>query len=126
MMDRVTRPWGYYHDLERESNYVIKKLYIKPQSRISLQYHNHRDEVWTVIRGYGVAWKPGMFSGNKISCETIGIGDSIKISSNQIHRIENTSTEQDLVILEVQLGVICDEEDIVRLEDDYNRVDSLK
>tara|TARA_B100000949_G_C14271763_1_gene447653 strand:+ start:1519 stop:1902 length:384 start_codon:yes stop_codon:yes gene_type:complete len=120
-LDKVVRPWGTFYELERQEGYLVKKLHLRPDSRTSLQYHKERDEVWVVVSGYGKAWHQKGYSTNDPIYETIGIGDTIKVTVGEPHRIENSSTEQDLVIVEVQLGTICEEDDIVRLADDYGR-----
>ena len=116
----TTRPWGSFYSLEKKEGYQVKQLLIKPDSRTSLQYHDHRDEVWVVVKGYGLAWHTG--SSGDIVKETIGTGDSIKVKSGFPHTIENTSQDRDLVIIEVQLGEPIEEEDIIRIADDYGRV----
>ena len=121
-LDSVSRPWGCFYELERQEGYVVKKLILFPGRRTSLLYHEHRSEVWTVSKGTGVAWHLSPYSDNQPVQETIGPGDIIRVNKNEPHRIENASSEDQLIIIEVQLGEICDEEDIVRIADDYGRV----
>ena len=47
------KPWGWYLTLEENSDHKIKKIHIEPHQRFSLQYHNHREEHWTIIEGIG-------------------------------------------------------------------------
>ena len=47
------RPWGWFITLDEGTNYKVKKIYLKPNSKLSLQYHHHRDEHWTVVEGSG-------------------------------------------------------------------------
>jgi mannose-6-phosphate isomerase len=49
-------------------------------------------------------------------------GESIDIPLEGAHRIANEG-DVDVVFIEVQLGTYFGEDDIVRLEDDYGRVD---
>ena len=49
----VEKPWGYEHIWARTDKYVGKLLHINPNSRLSLQYHNHRSEHWTIVQGEG-------------------------------------------------------------------------
>ena len=49
------RPWGWFMTLDEGKNYKVKKIYVKPNAKLSLQYHNHRDEHWTVVEGSGRA-----------------------------------------------------------------------
>lgn len=107
-----TRPWGHFEVLAEGPNCKVKLLVIKPGKRISYQYHKHRLEHWVIIQGVGnfildaknTSVEPGMF---------------FSIQPEQLHRIHNTGSE-DLIIIETQLGK-CDESDIVRIDDDYNR-----
>ena len=49
------RPWGWFITLDEGKNYKVKKIYLKPNTKLSLQYHHHRDEHWTVVDGSGKA-----------------------------------------------------------------------
>ena len=49
------RPWGWFITLDEGKNYKVKKIYLKPNTKLSLQYHHHRDEHWTVVEGSGKA-----------------------------------------------------------------------
>lgn len=109
------RPWGSFEVLCQESNYKVKRLIIKPNSRISLQSHNNRAEYWTMVEGL----KGELLLNHKII--DLKQGDTVVIKPKDIHRITNCSSTTDLVIIEVQTGK-CDEEDITRYADDYNRV----
>ncbi len=106
------RPWGTYEVLIDEPTYKVKRIIILPHQQLSLQYHHHREEHWTVVNGSG----------------TIRVGDDTKeatvgsrwvIQKEELHRA--TAKEEHLVFIEVQLGD-CVEEDIIRLEDQYGRI----
>ena len=112
MKDTVQKPWGWYTDLERDYNLVIKKLYINPLSRFSLQKHFKRDEFWYIVSGTGTITIDNLI-------QKVGPGDSFRIGRGSVHRLE--SDAEVLTFVEVQRGE-CAEDDIVRLEDDYNRV----
>ena len=107
------RPWGTFEVLCKNEKFVIKKLVVFPGKRTSLQYHNHREEYWIILDGSGRIVKGD---------EVLGVkkGDFVKIEKREKHRIENNGSN-DLVILEVWVGDVLDENDIVRLEDDYGR-----
>ncbi|MEN3015269.1 MAG: sugar phosphate nucleotidyltransferase [bacterium] len=108
------RPWGFYREIENnEQNYRIKNITIYPHQEISLQYHQHRDEYWVVIKGYG-----RIIINNQQ--RTIKRGDFIYIPKGTIHKAINDSDES-MEILEIQLGEILSEKDIVRISDKYNR-----
>lgn len=112
-MEHDIRPWGEYWVLEDTDSHKVKRIQVNPGGRLSLQYHFKRSEVWTIISGVG----------------TITINDQIKeyapgqvalVPQGAHHRIEN-KTNEPLIFIEVQYGSYFGEDDIVRIEDDYNR-----
>lgn len=113
---KVERPWGSYEILTSGPGYQIKRLTVKTDSRLSLQWHRHRDETWVVARGTA-----------KVTVgeeeHTLGRGQTTFVARNVHHRIENISSVEPLEILEVQTGDYLGEDDIVRVEDDFGRVD---
>ena len=112
------RPWGWFITLDEGKNYKVKKIYLKPNTQLSMQYHNHRTEDWVIVEGSGfVSTAPQMTVGIIKPC---AVGDKFHIPLKNIHRA--TAGDDGLVFIEVQRG-ICEENDIVRLEDDYGRVD---
>jgi len=113
-MEHDVRPWGEYFVLEDHDTYKIKRIEVKPGGRLSYQYHQKRSEVWTIVRGNGT------ITLNDEVNEYIP-GDVIEIPQGAKHRIENREAEL-LVFVEVQLGSYFGEDDIVRIEDDYDRV----
>ena len=108
------RPWGRYFIIEDNNNYKIKRIEVNPKSRLSYQYHMQRSESWTIIKGQGIVTLDGVE--HKVSA-----GESIKINKEAKHRIQNPS-DTTLVFIEVQTGTYFGEDDIVRIEDDYNRI----
>lgn len=108
------RPWGYFEILSDQLGRKIKKLVIKPNQKISLQSHKLREEFWLIESGKGIVTldehEGMMFKGN-----------FIHIPKKSKHRIWNHDSKDDLVILEVAYG-LCDEKDIVRYDDIYNRI----
>jgi len=113
MDNRIVRPWGYFETLYEEERYKVKKITVLPDQRLSMQYHNKRKESWSVASGKG-------FIEVNTSSKTCFPGFITYIDKGINHRIKNISKTDNLVIIEVQIG-ICDEDDIVRLEDDYGR-----
>ena len=109
-----TRPWGYFVVLADLPHCKVKRLIINPGHRLSLQMHHKREEHWTVVRG-----TPSVTVGEK-TWET-AVGEHILIPTEAKHRIANHS-DQKAEIIEVQLGQYFGEDDIVRFEDDYQRV----
>ncbi len=114
-MKEVETPWGSYEVLYENSNYKVKRIRIKPEKRISLQYHEHRNEHWFVVEGSGIA----TIGEDEILVKR---GDSLDIPKEQNHRIHNTDRESILTFIEVQTGLYLEEDDIVRLHDDFNRI----
>lgn len=112
-MSIVNKPWGTYKTLYSESNYLIKKIVVNPNCKLSLQSHNCRSEYWTVMSGKGQC---------VIGDTTIDVSEGINIfiPQNVKHRLINNSNNE-LIIVEIQKGDIISEEDIIRYEDDYNR-----
>jgi mannose-6-phosphate isomerase-like protein (cupin superfamily) len=112
-MERGDRPWGYYLVLHEDAGYKVKQFVVKPGSRLSLQRHRHRAELWQVVRGEAVVTR-----GNEIV--RLLPGGSIHIPQGTLHRVESVGKE-DLVVIEVQMGGYTGEDDIERFEDDYGR-----
>ena len=111
MTETVTRPWGTYETIYESDTYKVKKIVVNPNQSFSLQYHEHRHEHWTVVEGNGTIINGEETS--KCSC-----GSTFDIPVKQIHRA--TAGNYGLTFIEVQRGY-CNENDIVRLEDDYGR-----
>ena len=110
----VERPWGFYRVLEWQKNYVLKHIVISMNSKISMQLHLLRNELWYVYRGAGLVTLDDMKF-------MIFPGNIILIPKNHIHRLENVSNIP-LQIIELQEGDYIDENDIIRIDDIYGRV----
>lgn len=110
----VLKPWGSYEVLYEFPGYKIKRLVIIPLQRLSLQSHENRSEHWIIETGYGIATLESV----KIFLQR---NDHLYIPKNSKHRLYNPSKEECLSVLEYAKG-LCDEEDIIRYEDDYNRI----
>lgn len=108
----IKKPWGFYILLQNGKDFKIKILCVYPGQRLSLQSHNLRSEIWVCISGNGCAEL-----GNRVV--PIERDKIIRIPVGEKHRLENEGREI-LVINETQFGE-CDENDIVRYEDDYGR-----
>ncbi|KAB2814314.1 phosphomannose isomerase type II C-terminal cupin domain [Phaeocystidibacter luteus] len=109
-----TRPWGSYFILEESETFKVKRIEVKPGARLSYQYHFKREENWTVVGGQAKVTLDG-------TVHTLNVGESIFIPTEAKHRIANEGSEL-LVFIEVQTGSYFGEDDIVRIEDDFNRV----
>ncbi|MFB9354131.1 phosphomannose isomerase type II C-terminal cupin domain [Sneathiella chinensis] len=113
MGDEDRRPWGHWIVTDIGDDFVVKRITINPGARLSLQYHQHREEIWTVVRGGGVA----VVGDETVSLE---VGQTVRVPVLKSHRMTNTGQDP-LVFIEVQKGLELDEDDLVRLEDDYGR-----
>jgi mannose-1-phosphate guanylyltransferase/mannose-6-phosphate isomerase len=109
----VHRPWGYYTLLEEGERYKVKRLCIYPGKSISLQMHHHRAEHWVVVKGTARVIK-----GEKE--HYVHENESIYIPKSTVHRLENPG-KVDLHLIEIQTGEYIEEDDIIRLEDEYGR-----
>ncbi|MDR3078550.1 MAG: phosphomannose isomerase type II C-terminal cupin domain [Rickettsiales bacterium] len=110
----VERPWGNFEVLLEAEGYLVKRLLVHPDSKLSLQSHSHRSEHWVIVEGEGRV--------------TLGQEDFLKKKDEHVyipkgvkHRLAN-GTGTDLVLVEVQSGDRLSEDDIVRYEDVYGRV----
>jgi mannose-1-phosphate guanylyltransferase/mannose-6-phosphate isomerase len=113
---KVYRPWGWYDSIEVGVHFQVKRLHVKPGAKLSLQMHHKRAEHWVVVSGTATA-----INGEEIL--TLTEGDSTYIPIGVTHGLENKTNEQ-LEIIEVQSGTYLGEDDIVRFEDIYGRVDN--
>jgi mannose-6-phosphate isomerase-like protein (cupin superfamily) len=108
------RPWGNYIKLFEESGVWVKRVEVKPGSRLSLQKHANRSEKWNIVTGQGLV----ILDGKEIP---VGPGSVIDVPCGAVHRIGNTGKDK-LVFIEVACGDQLSEDDITRLQDDYNRL----
>lgn len=114
---RIYRPWGYYEKLASSVKYQVKYLVVNPHAALSLQLHHCRSEHWVIVSG---------------EAEVINGEDHFRLFSNQStyiaketkHRLRNP-TDQPLLMIEVQIGDCLSEDDIVRFEDIYGRMNNL-
>ena len=107
------RPWGSYTVLEDTPGYKIKRIEVKPGKRLSLQKHYHRNEHWIVVSGTAT-----VTVGEKT--ELIRPNESTYIKMGEVHRLANEG-KIPVVLIEAQVGEYTGEDDIVRIEDDFER-----
>lgn len=108
------RPWGDYLVLDEGAGYLVKRMRISAGHRLSYQRHRSRSEHWYVVAGCGVATLDG-------ATVRLGPGTTVDVPVGTAHRIASEGPD-DLVLVEVQTGDYCGEDDIVRLDDDYGRL----
>ncbi|NIP31430.1 MAG: mannose-1-phosphate guanylyltransferase/mannose-6-phosphate isomerase [Candidatus Dadabacteria bacterium] len=109
----VNKPWGYYVDIEKGEGYMVKRICVYPGGRLSLQKHEHRSEHWVVVKG-----RATVTNGDKVF--ELDINKNTFILAGSIHRLENKE-DQNLELIEIQFGNYLEEDDIIRIEDDYGR-----
>ncbi len=107
------RPWGHFTVLEEAERYKLKRIVVEPKQRLSLQMHYHRSEHWVVVKGTA---KVTIDQQETILSEN----ESIFVPKRAVHRLENPGKVL-LELIEVQVGEYVGEDDIVRLEDIYQR-----
>ena len=112
--DLVYRPWGSYERLVDADGFKVKHIVVNPGASLSLQLHHHRSEHWVVIKGEATVTR---------NDEVFAIlpNESTFIPQGCRHRLENRGTGP-CEIIEVQVGSYLGEDDIVRLEDRYGRL----
>lgn len=108
------RPWGSFTVLDEGENYKVKRIEVLPGKRLSYQKHAQRAEHWMIVQGTGKV----TLDGREI---IVRPGETIDVPIAAAHRIENTGDRQ-LVFIEIQRGSYLGEDDILRLEDDFNRI----
>tara|TARA_B100001094_G_scaffold200622_1_gene194666 strand:+ start:5563 stop:6048 length:486 start_codon:yes stop_codon:yes gene_type:complete len=111
---KEVRPWGSFENLLDEEGYKVKKIVVNPNQRLSLQLHRHRSEYWHILSGVG-EMQVGDYTW------TVAAGSHVPIERLEVHRIANEG-DIPIVILELQKGD-CQEDDIIRIEDDYGRTE---
>jgi len=110
---KVHRPWGSYQSVDNGERHQVKRIVVKPGQRLSLQKHHHRSEHWIVVRG------AARVTVNEL-VKTVHENESIYIPIGAVHRLENPG-KIILELIEVQTGSYLGEDDIIRIDDDYQR-----
>lgn len=110
---RIYRPWGYYQSVDNGARYQVKRISVKPGGQLSLQKHHHRAEHWIIVKGTAEVTRD-----NEIIL--LHENKSVYLPIGSVHRLANPG-KIDLELIEVQTGSYLGEDDIVRIEDVYNR-----
>ena len=110
---KVYRPWGYYDSIDIGEGFRVKRILVNPGSKLSLQKHKKRSEHWVIVKGIAI-----ITCGEKVF--KLKENQSTYIPKEEIHRLENQE-DTPLEIIEIQTGSYLEEDDIIRLEDDYHR-----
>ena len=111
--NRMYRPWGFYERLILGERFQVKRIVVSPGRKLSLQKHYHRAEHWVVVNGSALVTRDD---------ETMLIreNESVYLPLGCVHRLENPG-KIPLALIEVQSGAYLGEDDIVRIDDVYNR-----
>ena len=107
MVYQESRIWGEFKRFTLNEKSTVKILTINPNQKISLQYHNQREEFWYVIEGSGIVnINDGLSFATK--------HDTFRIKPKEVHRVR--AGENGIKILEISTGLF-DEEDIIRMSE---------
>ena len=112
---RSIRPWGEFYNWDTGEGWHLKTLYVKPEKRLSLQYHNHRSERWVLVAGDASAV---IVRDGKTIETPLHVGETFIVEKMTAHRLVSKNGG---ILVEVAVGKF-DESDIVRLEDDHGRI----
>lgn len=107
------RPWGFYEGLTRNERFQVKRIVVNPGGKLSLQKHFHRAEHWVVVEGVALVTR-----GEELML--VRENESVYLPQGCVHRLENPG-KIPLTLIEVQSGAYLGEDDIIRIEDSYNR-----
>ena len=108
------RPWGYYTVIAVGDGFQTKIIHVNKGQKLSVQSHEHRSEHWLVLSGPAKV----LLEGKEY---TLSSGHSIDIPIKAIHSLQNPY-ENDIEVIEIQMGDDLSEDDIKRYEDIYGRV----
>lgn len=112
----VEKPWGTEEIWAHTDKYVGKILYINPNSKLSLQYHNEKEETIRVVRGTLYLHRQQINDLQNIVVIPMIEGDVYHIPPGHIHRFE--AREEAVELVEISTTQL---DDVVRISDDYNR-----
>jgi mannose-1-phosphate guanylyltransferase len=107
------RPWGGYSSILSGDRFQVKRLFVKPGKKLSLQKHHHRAEHWIVVTGTAEVTIDGRVT-------MLSENESIYLPLGCTHRLANPGKIL-LELIEVQTGSYLGEDDIIRIEDEFGR-----
>ena len=112
-LEKSERPWGRYEVLQESANHKVKCIWVSPGKRLSYQRHQKRAEHWFIVQGTALVTIDG-------KDRTVGAGETVEFGIGVLHRLENIGKDE-VIFVEVQTGSYFGEDDIERIEDDFNR-----
>jgi mannose-1-phosphate guanylyltransferase len=107
------RPWGGYTSILNGDRFQVKRLFVTPGKKLSLQKHHHRSEHWICVKGTAE-----VTIGDHV--KTVGENESVYIPQGEVHRLANPGKIL-LEMIEVQTGSYLGEDDIIRIVDEFGR-----
>jgi mannose-1-phosphate guanylyltransferase/mannose-6-phosphate isomerase len=110
---RVYRPWGWYQTMDLGARFRVKRIQVTPGAKLSLQKHHHRAEHWVVVQGTAEVTRDD-------EVITVRENESVYLPLGTVHRLANPGRIP-VEIIEVQTGSYLEEDDIIRIEDDFGR-----
>ena len=116
-MKKIDKPWGHEIIWAETKDYIGKIIHINPGHRLSLQYHEQKEETIYVMSGQLALWQ----SNDDDSYLVLGPGTAYHVKPNQIHRfgsLETDGTSVPTILIEVSTPQL---DDVQRLADDYER-----
>ncbi len=111
--EKAERPWGAWVVLRAYAGAILKEIRVNPGCRLSLQSHRLRNENWTVMQGTATVEIDGVV-------QILPEGACVTVPRGSRHRLGNSSQDT-LIVVEIQSGELLSEDDIERYEDDYHR-----
>jgi len=111
---KVDKPWGHELIWALTDRYVGKIIVIEPGHRLSLQYHERKDESLIVLKGTLRLHLEN--EAGELETHDLGPGETRRVQVGRRHRFE--ALEEQVELVEVSTPEI---DDVVRLEDDYAR-----
>ncbi|MDO1581103.1 mannose-1-phosphate guanylyltransferase/mannose-6-phosphate isomerase [Rhizobium oryzicola] len=107
------RPWGGYTSVLNGERFQVKRIFVHPGKKLSLQKHHHRSEHWIVVRGTAE-----VTVGDHV--QMLRENESVYIPLGEVHRLVNPGKIM-LELIEVQTGSYLGEDDIIRISDEFGR-----
>ncbi|WP_440408283.1 mannose-1-phosphate guanylyltransferase/mannose-6-phosphate isomerase [Neorhizobium petrolearium] len=107
------RPWGGYTSVLNGDRFQVKRLFVSPGKKLSLQKHHHRSEHWICVKGTAE-----VTIGDEV--RIVRENESVYIPQGEVHRLANPG-KIILEMIEVQTGSYLGEDDIIRITDEFGR-----
>ncbi len=115
---KIYRPWGHYTTIVSGNRWQVKLIEVNPNASLSLQMHHHRAEHWIIVKGTALIERNG-------EKQILSENESTFIPLGCKHRLSNPGLMK-LELIEVQSGAYLNEDDIIRFEDSYGRINQKK